>query len=52
MKGLGVISYDRMQFFLLALLLKEIKPDAQKMPEIISKQTKVLMEHMGGHSVN
>lgn len=52
MKGLGVVSYDRMQYFLLALLLKEIKPDSLNMPEIISKQTKVLMQHMGGHFIN
>lgn len=37
LQGLGVISYDMMQYFLLALLLKEIKIDTQSMPEIIAK---------------
>lgn len=39
LKGLGVVSYDRMQYFLLALLLKEIGPDTQDMPEVIAKKT-------------
>lgn len=51
-KGMGVLSYDRMQFFLLALLLKEVGQDALGMPEVISKQTKMLMDHLGGSLIN
>jgi len=36
-KGMGVLSYDRMQYFLLALLLKEVAQDTLSMPEVISK---------------
>ena len=36
-KGLGVVSYDRMQYFLLALLLKEVGQDVLSMPEVITK---------------
>jgi hypothetical protein len=51
-KGLGVVSYDRMQYFLLGLLLKEVGQDVLSMPEVISKQTKMLMDHLGGPFVN
>ena len=51
-KGLGVVSYDRMQYFLLALLLKEVGQDMISMPEVITKQTKMLMDHLGGPFVN
>jgi len=51
-KGMGVLSYDRMQFFLLALILKEVGQDALGMPEVISKQTKMLMDHLGGSLIN
>ena len=37
-KGLGCVSYDKLQFFLLALLLKEITAQ-QNMAEVISRQT-------------
>ena len=38
MKGLGVVSYDRMQYFLLALLLKEIKSTGNSEVMILSMQ--------------
>jgi hypothetical protein len=49
---LGVVSYDRLQYFLLALLLKEIKPETQNMPEVVSKQTRKIIEHMKGDFIN
>lgn len=36
-KGLGVISYDRMQYFLLALLSKEVGQEVLSVPEVIAK---------------
>lgn len=41
-----------MQYFLLALLLKEIEPDTQDMPEVIAKKTSKIVEHMGGAFIN
>jgi 1,4-dihydroxy-2-naphthoyl-CoA synthase len=50
--GLSVISYDKMQWFLLALLWKEITPkNANEMALLVAKQTAVLMEHMGTKNV-
>lgn len=44
----GSIDSDRIQFFLMALLLNEINDTNKKeMPELIRKQTKAIMEHMG-----
>lgn len=48
-KGLGVVGYDRMQYFLLALLLTDMNDeDLSKMPAVIARQTRMLMDHMGG----
>jgi len=45
--GCGTLSADRMQFFMLTLLLNEIKPDNwTRIPEIVSKQTWSLMTNM------
>lgn len=41
-----------MQYFLLALLLKEITSETNNMAEVIARQTKMLMQHLGGPSVN
>ena len=45
--GCGSLSADRMQFFLLTLLLNEIKADNwARIPEVVQKQTWSLMTNM------
>lgn len=42
-----------MQYFLLALLLTDMnEEDLSKMPAVIARQTRMLMNHMGGPTVN
>jgi len=46
-EGRGCLDADRMQYFLLALLMNEIKNEnLNQMPDLIRKQTKALMDHM------
>ena len=43
----GSLNADRVQYFLMALLLNEINDKNKKdMPQLIRKQTKTIMEHM------
>lgn len=52
-KGLGTVNYDRMQYFLLAILITDMADDdLKKMPAVIARQTRMLMDHMGGPIVN
>ena len=45
--GYGCLSADRMQYFLLTLLLNEIRPENwQRIPEIVQKQTASLLQNM------
>jgi hypothetical protein len=47
----GVLDPERLQYFLMALLLNEIRPENKaQMPLLIAKQTSVMLSHMLGQS--
>ena len=46
-EGKGSLDGDRIQFFLLSLILNELKEENRsEMPGLIRKQTATIMEHM------